>query len=199
MESSINQPHPDSPEDEAEAFFGPDPDAQTAVAVEEPEDLDPGAFASPDFEPEEPPAAPDPTPADDAGTTGSTGEPAEQPEGVRQAPTVPPSQPAPQKQRGSVSRQYIVFQRLALTKRVLEHLLAELESGERGGEPRYAFFELHRTDARNANEAVTAAYDKHHERVGDTVDMAAVSNKSFQVRHLEPAVPQKVTAKISVL
>lgn len=177
MESStINQPHPDDTPDEAEAFFG----------SAQPEPQDPGEF-EPNGEPQEdPPFEPDPTPAEPAGTTGSTTEPQQQ---------APAQAQQPAKQSGSISREYIVFHRLPLTKNVLEHLLRELESGDRGGEPRFAFFEIHRAQARNATDAVAEGYQKHQERLGDTVDMAAVSEKAFQKRHI---APKEVKARASI-
>ena len=198
--SSINAPHPDDPDQEAAAFFGPEPDAENGVAAEEPP-ADPGDFQPPDFEDDDPSApaegqpAPaseeaDPTPAEPDGATGSTTD------GVQSAPTRPPSEPQSEKARGSISRQYIVLHKLPLTERVLQHLLDELKSGDRGGEPRYGYFELHQKEARNANEAITDAYMKHHERIGDAVDLVAISEKAFQKRHVEPR--QKVQTNIAI-
>lgn len=137
-------------------------EAEAFFGSPEPESQDPGAFDP------EPALQPEPEP-----------EP-QQPQQPQSAEAQPP------KPSGSISREYIVFHKLPLTEHVLKHLLHELETGERGGEPRFAFFEIHRAETRNAHDAVAEGYQKHQERLGDTVDMAAVSSKAFQTRHVAP-------------
>jgi hypothetical protein len=99
------------------------------------------------------------------------------------------------KQSGPLEREYIVFQKIPLTERVLKHLLKQIEDGK-AAEPRVAFFELHRCEARNVNGAVAAAYTKHQSVLGEKADMAAVSSRSFQEKHVEPK--QKVETNLSI-
>lgn len=99
------------------------------------------------------------------------------------------------KKSGDLSREYIVFRKLALTKRVLEGLLKRIEEGDLP-EPLTAWIEVERLDARNVVGAVSATYTKNAKRLGDAVDLAAVSSRSFQVKHVEPK--QVVQSNLSI-
>lgn len=79
-------------------------------------------------------------------------------------------------------RPYIVFQRVPLTEKVLKALLEQLPEA---GEPRIAYFELHRAEARNVNGAVSAAYDRHKDALGNKCDLAAVTERAWQPRKVE--------------
>ncbi len=105
----------------------------------------------------------------------------------------PPAEGA--KQSGALEREYIVFQKIPLTEKVLKHLLAQIEAGKQG-EPRVGYFELHRCEARNVNGAIAAAYTKHQKVLGEKADMAAVSSRSFQEKHVEPK--QTVETNLSI-
>lgn len=96
---------------------------------------------------------------------------------------------------GDLEREYIVFQRVPMTKAALEFLLRQIESGE-APEPRVAWFELDRATARNVNSAVGAAYMKNAESLGAEADLAAVSSRSFQVKHVAPK--QVVETNLSI-
>lgn len=135
----------------------------------------------------DPPVADASGPAETGGTTGSTTESAP----AEAAPGEPSEDDAADgeangeaKKSGPLEREYIVFHEVALTKRVLEHLLAQIEEG---AEARVAHFELHRVKTRNVNHAAGAAYRKHQSRFGTAkVTLHAVSEKSFQKRTVEP-------------
>lgn len=111
---------------------------------------------------------------------------------------VPESEPSQteDKTRGAVEREYIVFHRVKLTARVLEHLLKQLNEGE-AAEPRVAFFELHRATTRNDKAAVAEAYTAHAERLGDRCNLAAVSSRSFKERKVEPRPVTETTISIT--
>lgn len=100
------------------------------------------------------------------------------------------------KQSGSLEREYIVFQRVPLTERALKHLLSQIEDGK-AAEPRLAYFELHRCEARNVNGAVAEAYTKHQKALGEKADLAAVSARSFQEKHVEPRKVVESTLSIT--
>lgn len=108
------------------------------------------------------------------------------PEHAQTADPTPPvasdGQTDAEKKRGSLEREYIVFQKVGLTKKVLEHLIAQIESGDTGGEPRVAFFELHRSVERNDKAAVADAYAKNKDSLGEKCELAAVSSRSFKER-----------------
>jgi DNA (cytosine-5)-methyltransferase 1 len=127
----------------------------------------------------------DPTPADDGGTTGSTTEDGDEAAGESTGG----------KKSGDLSREYIVFRKLGLNKRVLEGLLQRIESGEQP-DPLVAWIEVERLEARNVVGAVGGAYTKHQQRLGDKVDLAAVSSRSFQIKHVEPR--QVVQSNLSI-
>lgn len=176
MESSINQQHP---ADDAESFFDEQqqqPDRQVSAETLGPEQED--HFLDPQESQESPGSTePEPEPEPDSTTEGQPAPAA--------APPAEQAQDGP-KQSGSLTRGYVVLHDLPLTKRVLEHLLKELDSGERGGEPRHAYFELHHIEARNATLAVSTAYKMHKEQLGEVADVIAVTDKAFQKRRVQP-------------
>lgn len=187
MESSINQQHP---ADDAESFFGEQQQSvQVTAETLGPEQED--HFLDPEEQQE------DPTPAEPDSTTGSTTEGQPAPAAAPPAEQAQEAQEGP-KQSGPLTRGYVVLHDLPLTKRVLEHLLKELEGGERGGEPRHAYFELHHVqDARNATQAVSTAYGLHKERLGAEADVIVVTEKAFQRRRIQPR--QRVQNDIAIV
>jgi hypothetical protein len=132
-------------------------EAAAAAATSEP-DPPPGAEADPAQEAPSQPAA--------EGETGGDGS-------------------AEEKARGTVDREYIVFSRLVLTEPVLKELLRRIDAGEQP-EPMAVWREVDRAQARNVNGAVGTAYTKHQKTLGEKADLAAVSSRSFQIKHVEP-------------
>lgn len=206
------EPEPESDHEAQQALKRAIAERERAETEEAPQ---PTGFADPFDEEDEPEQ--DPTQADDDGTTGSTTEPEaagepqseevgdpapasdEAGDGAQAGaqPTQSPASAEDAKTRGAVEREYIVFHRIALTERVLKHLLDQLKNGDLA-EPRVAFMEIHREITRNDKQAIGAAYDKHAERLGDTADLAAVSTRSFKQRRVQPEeVPQQRRIRIS--
>lgn len=111
-------------------------------------------------------------------------------------PGTAPDSPEAGKKSGDLTREYIVFHRVPLSIKVLEHLLKQLQDGETAGEPQIAWIEVTRADARNVNGAVTAAYTSHQQQLGTKADLAAVSARAFQVKHVEPK--QVVETNLSI-
>lgn len=113
----------------------------------------------------------------------------------------PEAQPQPAadsngaKKSGDLSREYIVFHRVPLTKKVLEYLLKQIVEGE-APEPQVAWIEVDRAEARNVNGAVAAAYTRRQDQLGKKVDLAAVSSRSFQVKHVEPK--ERIETNLSI-
>lgn len=158
--STVNTPHPD---DTADEFFGDLSVEETATS---------SVVADPQAEEIEPePEEEDPAP------------------GVINAEAVTAATEAAEaavaKKRGSVNREYRVFHRLPLTEKALTFLLKQVQEG-RQPEPRIAYFEVAAFDERNAVSAIARAYKEHEKILGEKADMAAVSAKSFQERHVEP-------------
>jgi hypothetical protein len=143
-------------------------------------------------EPEPDPTSPTPTDGSPAGTTEPTGEVEPQ---VSEASGEAEAQAQAAKKSGDLSREYIVFRKLGLNKRVLEGLLKRIEDGSQP-DPLVAWVEVERLEARNVVGAVGGAYTKHQQRLGDKVDLAAVSSRSFQVKHVEPR--QVVQSNLSI-
>lgn len=142
---------------------------------------------------EEPdPTSPTPTDSSPAGTTEPTGEAEPQ---VSEASGEAEAQAQAAKKSGDLSREYIVFRKLGLNKRVLEGLLARIEDGSQP-DPLVAWIEVERLEARNVVGAVGSTYTKHQQRLGNKVDLAAVSSRSFQVKHVEPR--QVVQSNLSI-
>lgn len=149
------------------------------------------AQAEPQPEPEPDPTSPTPTDGSPAGTTEPTGEAEAQ---VSEASGEAEAQAQAAKKSGDLSREYIVFRKLGLNKRVLEGLLKRIEDGVQ--EELVAWIEVERLEARNVVGAVSGTYTKHQERLGGKVDLAAVSSRSFQVKHVEPK--QVVQSNLSI-
>jgi hypothetical protein len=127
-------------------------------------------------------------------------EPAQGPMPVLEADQAaePPKQRGRQKAAvstsGQIEREYIVFQRVVLTKDTLEALLAEVESGIPARE---VFWELHRATARMDKMAVGAAYAENRKALGDRCELAVVSARAFKRRYVKPEhVP--VARRISI-
>jgi hypothetical protein len=99
------------------------------------------------------------------------------------------------KQSGALEREYIVFQRVPLTERILKSLLKQIEDGN-APEPRVAYLELSRRTTRNDKQAVAQTYGEHKSALGDKCELAAVSSRSFKVRKVAPR--QVVTSDISI-
>lgn len=169
--SAVNTPHPDDPTaEEADAFFGSEETAEEPTG-------EPGAEGEQEQEATVEETA-------DEQPAGAEEQPAEQEPESGQAEPAPASVDADtSRARGAPEREYVVFQAIGLTEKVLRSLLGELEKGT---QVRTVLFELHRTNARNVNGAIADAYLTHRERLGEKVDMAAVSAKSLQTRHVEP-------------
>lgn len=190
--SAINAPHPDDvPGDDAAAFFG-DEDAGTeeaeAAAVAEAAAEEDAAAVEDDA----------PTAAERVDAAGQT-PPADEEAPVEDPPAADPTPPAGSagqtdeaSQQGSAEREYIVFQKLPLTEKVLKALLKEVESGN-APKPRVVFVELHRATTRNDRQAVAEAYKKNKDALGGECDLAAVSSRSFKERHVAPRVVTPAT------
>lgn len=180
--SPINTPHPDDKStDEAELFFGEgEEEAQTEAAA------DPTAPVE-SAGPTEPPA-PDPQPAGESAVAAAP-EPDSGPEtpatDEQQGEAAPASDAEGKKSSGSLERGYVVFHKLSLTKRALEFLLEEINSGN-APEPRVAYFKLHETQARRVEAAMADAYSRFQQQLGEKCDLAGVSSRAFQERHVEP-------------
>lgn len=226
--SAINEPHPDDvatepAQDEADLFFG-DPETEEQIAASpdpstfNPEsgtfDTPPGGEAHQGETPGDPSkAAPDPTPAVEAGTTGSTGEATDptppSPNTSAEPPTPSTSgEPAGQtttapaasggqteKKGGNPEREYLVFHKVALTAPALKFLLGEIEAGN-APEPRVAYLRLHRSSTRKVESAIIEAYNEHKEALGEKCELAGVSERSFQERHVEPK--QRIETNVSL-
>lgn len=186
MESSaINESHPDDTGEE-EDFFGAEDEAATEPAAAEPE------AAAEDEPTKEDPTPPAPA-SGDAGSSATGGKSDPTPPAESDGPTKVTDEPAPAAEppppadakKGTQEREYIVFQKIALSERVLKVLLAQIESGD-APEPRVAYFELARPVARNDKQAVGTAYKANKEALGERADMAAVSSRSFQERTVKP-------------
>lgn len=166
--STINEPHPDDEGDErdeaaeAEAFFGGD----------EPAEHDEGEQAVVEASTEK--AVEDPPP-----------------QSAPSAKPDPEPEPEPAK-TGSTEREYIVFQRVPLTEKVLKHLLAAIEKGD-APTPRPAYFELHRATTRNDRQAIAEAYGENRDALGERCQLAAVSSRSFKERTVAPRIPVQRT------
>lgn len=168
--SSINEAHPDDPGTDAEAdkFFGGD-EAESNGAEPAETKAETKAAAEP-----EPEALTEEEQAKvDAALKGDD---------------------AKDKKRGPVERDYIVFQEVPLTEKVLSLLLDAVKAG---GEPRVAYFELHRPTARNVSGAMTATWNAHKSTLGEKADMAAIAGKSFHKRHVEPREIRETQLAIS--
>jgi hypothetical protein len=161
--STINEKHPD--DDEAAAFFGGDDDEPAA------ED-----------------APTEPTAADDAGDDDGTaaGDGITPDAAVEDTPVAATAaDAAEEKARGASEREYIVFQKVALTEKVLKALLKAIEDGD-SPSPRVGYFELHRATTRNDRLAIGEAYKHHRSTLGERCDLAAVSSRSFKERSVKP-------------
>jgi hypothetical protein len=199
--SAVNAPHPDQP-DEAETFFGGETEggAGAEMTVAEME-----ADAK---EYEERTGMPGPTPSQTAERTaelrgssevaamepGPEPEPGDAPQtGALDQPDAP--DPA-EKSGGQLSREYIVFQKVALTEKTLRHLLLQIETGS--AMPRVAYFELARATTRNDKQAIGEAYAANQEQLGERCDLAAVSSRAFKERRVQPEeVPAERRVKIT--
>jgi hypothetical protein len=217
METSINQPHENSAPDEAELFFGTPEDSPP-----DPGDFNPetGDFsrsaekmeAEGERYREERGEAPSEstqsaeTTARLAAAEADQDDTLEQQERLRaisakrQAEEVPVTDDTPadadEKKRGPVTREYIVFQQVDLTHKVLEHLMGKLTSGE-NPEPVVAFVELHRSTARTDKLALTEAYSKHKDSLGKRCELAAVSARQFKTRRVQPRAIVKNDVEIT--
>jgi hypothetical protein len=188
---------PEQSDAERAAEVSPDPnDNLRAIAERERADAESRVEAEAEQvaerQAEEPEAAaePDPTPADDSETTTEP-----QVSDDAEVEGEAPAESTGAKKSGDLSREYIVFRKLGLNKRVLEGLLKRIEDGSQP-DPLVAWVEVERLDARNVVGAVSGAYTKHQERLGNKVDLAAVSSRSFQVKHVEPK--QVVSSNLSI-
>lgn len=94
-----------------------------------------------------------------------------------------------------LTREYVILHQVQLTERVLQHLMEELRKGDLA-EPRVAYLELDRQTARNDKQAVGQAYSRFEERLGPKADLAAVTERGFKVRHVEPR--QKVQTDLTI-
>ena len=95
----------------------------------------------------------------------------------------PPEQPAP-----APVREYVVYQSIVLTERVLVHLLEQIRTGA-AAEPRVALFELHRTTVRNDKQAAAEAYSLHHDRLGKIAQVVVATARSMKPRTIKPKDP----------
>lgn len=160
--STINEPHPDDEGDERDEAA----EAEAFFGGDEdgPAEHDEGeqAVVEASTEKSVPSAKPDPEPEPEPAKTGST------------------------------EREYIVFQRVPLTEKVLKHLLAAIEKGD-APTPRPAYFELHRATTRNDRQAIAEAYGENRDALGERCQLAAVSSRSFKERTVAPRIPVQRT------
>lgn len=196
-ESAVNAPHPDA-EDESELFFGGEDeddgdgeeaaaaDAAEAAAADDAGDADGEQAAAPEPAAEEPkPAASEPKA--DPTPPAASGGPTEPASGDGATPD--------DKKSGQLEREYVVLQRVPLTKAALEHLLKEVTDGK---DARVAFLEVQRPTARNDRVAIGMTYKAHRKQLGGAPEMVAVSARSFKQRKVKPKEkPIEETLEIS--
>lgn len=215
--SAVNTPHPDASEADAEDFFGGDtPGDELAEQITE-EEMEAEAAATA-AEPDAPLPSDEVLQADaEAYAAQHAAEAADGPHGEQQeklreiserekaeaaaaavntaaaaattaATPVAAAAPKPEKVSGKLEREYIVFQQVVLTDKVLRHLLKQIDEGN-APEPRVAYVELHRAVSRNDKQAIGLAYAANKESLGAVCDLAAVSSRSFKERHVAPKPP----------
>lgn len=211
--TSINAPHPDAdPDEEAKFFAGAEDDEDGATVVPavkdetEPDtEPDPANFNPESGTFEEPEAAAEEPTPEHAQTADPTDAPSTSPaEGANgaAASASPASsgttaEAAEGKKRGSIDREYIVFQKVPLTKAALAHLLKVLEAGDEG-KVRIAYMEVDRLQARNAVQAVGVTFLANQATLGEKgTTLAAVSSKSFQEKTVKPKQNIETTLDIS--
>lgn len=181
--SAINTPHPDdSPEEDAAAGFFDEEDGGEEEAAAEAAERAAADDAAGEDEPASDPTSPGesdgPTDADPSETGSATQSPGDGAESD-------PGQGEGDKTRGAAEREYIVFQKVPLTERVLKALLKQIEDGN-APSPRIAYFELQRETTRNDRTAVAKAYQKNRKTLGEKCELAAVSSRSFKERKVQP-------------
>lgn len=201
--SAINAPHPDDEpsSDDLEGFFDPPSEEELTEEFQETA-AEPDPAALPDLTPEQakaegeayreekegvkPEDVPEPLQREQQLREIAEREAAQKPEEqVAAEPeqiSVAGTASAPEQGSRQQEREYIVFQQVPLTEKVLKGLLESLPSD---GTPRVAYFELHRAEARNVNGAVSTAYETHKDALGNKCDLAAVTDRAWQTRHVE--------------
>jgi hypothetical protein len=194
--SSINQPH----ENEAvEDFFGdgdtpveeptPEPTEPEPVVTEpEPAATEPEAPAT---EPEPEPTEPEPVVTEDV------------PQAEAQAPQAPaaPLDPAveppePEAESKAEPRDYVVFQEMALTERMLKSLLEEFRTSS-DPEPRKVYYVISTETKHTAIAALEAAYTTHKDALGEEATLVALTAKKWQPKRIKPKVRTRVSLDIS--
>lgn len=182
--SAVNAPHPDDTEED---FFADKPDLPTLTDEQAKAEAERYAAERGEgrIEPVNEGGQPDgsPSPLQDA----AEGQPAPASVPAEEQPQAPAGEPtgAAEPPHGSPEREYTVLQRVSLTETLLKHLLEEVRSGN-VAEARTAFLELDRTTARNDRQAIGDTYKTHRARLGEMCDLAAVTTRSFKIRHVEP-------------
>lgn len=173
FEGGPNEPTPEQA-DEAAAFF------------DDPEEIDPDPVEI-DTDPDDEPLPEQPLDLSGGHRTLTAEQAAAEAAAYRESrgeTSQPLSAPQDASQRGPISREYIVFERVALTAQTLRALLKEVETGT--PQVRVAHIELYRAVARNDRQAVAEAYNANEDMLGVKCDLAAVSTRSFKIRHIAP-------------
>lgn len=211
--TSINAPHPDADPDEEAKFFGevevgdtkaeelsPDEKGETEPDTEpDPADFNPesGSFDEADPKKEQPVAEESVATEVADPTDAPSNSPAEGANGAADSASLASSGTEDAKKRGSIDREYIVFQKVPLTKAALAHLAKVLEAGDEG-KVRIAYMEVDRLQARNAVQAVGVTFLANQESLGEKgATLAAVSSKSFQEKTVKPKQNIETTLDIS--
>jgi hypothetical protein len=188
VESAINEPHVNEDDaTEAEDFFG---SSEPEEAPQDPGDFEPDT--EPDTEPVEAPVEGGPTPEAVAAMDALSA--------MRQneEPAGEPEPETKKKQPGSTAREYIVFQRLALTQALLKRMLKAMDEGEMP-EPPIALVELGRRVCRTDREAIAEIYVKHASDLPKPpLKLAAVTTRGLNEREIKPREPRPVASDYTV-
>lgn len=178
-ESAINQPHPDSSEEDVPFDpngAGAELDAEFDTAMGEAEYHDPAGLED-ESVPEYDLDSNVPVPADDPEPEPSTA-----------------GEPEPEQKKEDLDRTYVVFQQVALTREILQRMLKHVEDG---GSVVTVLAPLGTYENRNKAGAMRDAYMDNREALPKTAYLTAVTERSVKVHKIAPKKPVEPSLEIT--
>lgn len=111
-------------------------------------------------------------------------------------PAVEPPEPEPEAGAKAAPRDYLVFQEMVLTERMLKTLLEEFKTSS-DPEPRKVYYVISKEEKHTAIAALESAYTTHKDALGEEATLVPVTAKKWQPRHIKPKVKTRVSLDIS--